>query len=371
MGLERDGDPIADRGDDVGPEREVGDELPVHHVPLDEVDARLLERDDLVAESGEVGGEHGRGDQDRQGHRARRYRLVSGSVIVRPIVTMPAVATIDSDPTASPLAARRSPGTRTAGSCSSAARCRARWSSPRSRTRSGTGPGRHARRPRRGVARPGRAALRVAPVPAAVAADGSTSPRGPAARPRSTIVDDALRRTRRPRRRRRRRSGASGRPSRLPHDGPGRGRRRTAAPDSAPSSPTTSSPRRVPRSPTRRCSRSSPDSRSTPASSRRCATRSRPARSAPDGTGHAATVRGLPEHVPDRRRRRDARGRRRASSPGVARLVLPVRAAGRRAARRRGAAGGAGARGRRPSSSTPTPASGCSRPAPTAPRRRT
>ena len=69
VGLERDGDEVARRGDDVGAERQVGDELAVHHVPLDEVDAGLLQGDDLLTEAGEVGRQHRRGDLDRTGHR--------------------------------------------------------------------------------------------------------------------------------------------------------------------------------------------------------------------------------------------------------------------------------------------------------------
>ena len=60
VGLERQGHSLAHGGDDVGPERQVGDELAVHHVPLHEVDAGLLESDDLVAEPGEVGRQHRR-----------------------------------------------------------------------------------------------------------------------------------------------------------------------------------------------------------------------------------------------------------------------------------------------------------------------
>ncbi len=41
-------------GDHVGPEREVRDELAVHHVPLDPVDAGVFERLALLAELGEV-----------------------------------------------------------------------------------------------------------------------------------------------------------------------------------------------------------------------------------------------------------------------------------------------------------------------------
>ena len=62
--LERHGDEVAGGSDDVGPEGQVGDEDAVHHVPLDAVDAGLLEGLALVAQPGEVGGEHGRGDVD-------------------------------------------------------------------------------------------------------------------------------------------------------------------------------------------------------------------------------------------------------------------------------------------------------------------
>ena len=84
MGLERHRHPLAHRGDDVGAEREVGDELTVHHVPLDEVDTGLLEGDDLVAEAGEVGGQHRRDDLDRSGHRGGN---VPGRSI-RPVTTL-------------------------------------------------------------------------------------------------------------------------------------------------------------------------------------------------------------------------------------------------------------------------------------------
>ena len=72
VGFEREGDPVPHGRDHVRPERDVGDELAVHHVPLDEVDAGLLEGDDLVAETGEVGRQHGRGDLDRQRHGTER-----------------------------------------------------------------------------------------------------------------------------------------------------------------------------------------------------------------------------------------------------------------------------------------------------------
>ena len=54
--------------DHVGTERQVGDELAVHHVPLDAVGAGRLERRDLVAEPREVGREHRRDDLDRARH---------------------------------------------------------------------------------------------------------------------------------------------------------------------------------------------------------------------------------------------------------------------------------------------------------------
>jgi hypothetical protein len=63
---------VACRGDDVGAEGQVGDELAVHHVKLDEVHARFLQRRDLLAEAGEVGRQHGRCDLDRASHPGRR-----------------------------------------------------------------------------------------------------------------------------------------------------------------------------------------------------------------------------------------------------------------------------------------------------------
>ena len=74
-----------------------------------------------------------------------------------------------------------------------------------------------------------------------------------------------------------------------------------------------------------------------------------------------------PAGGPARRRRRHPRGRRRASAPGVDRLVLPVRTAGGRPPRRRRAPRRSGAATRRPWSSTPMPESGCSPPAPQRP----
>ena len=68
-------------GDDVGPEGEVGHEAAVHHVPLDAVDARLLQGAALLAQPGEVGREHGRDDRDRPGRRATPQRYPSARSI--------------------------------------------------------------------------------------------------------------------------------------------------------------------------------------------------------------------------------------------------------------------------------------------------
>src|SRR3954468_9672464 len=64
VGLERHADVGATGGDDVGAEGEVGHEAPVHHVPLDAVDAGGLEGGDPLAELWEVGGQHAGGDLD-------------------------------------------------------------------------------------------------------------------------------------------------------------------------------------------------------------------------------------------------------------------------------------------------------------------
>lgn len=65
MRLEPEPDQRAARGDDVGSERQVGHEPPVHHIPLDPVDPRLLQCLALVAETGEVGGQYRGHDPDR------------------------------------------------------------------------------------------------------------------------------------------------------------------------------------------------------------------------------------------------------------------------------------------------------------------
>ena len=46
---------------------DVGDEMAVHHVDVDPVGAGLVDRADLLAEPGEVGGQDRRGNQ-RSGH---------------------------------------------------------------------------------------------------------------------------------------------------------------------------------------------------------------------------------------------------------------------------------------------------------------
>ncbi len=62
---------LAGRRDHIGAECEVRDELAVHHVPLDQIDASRLELGDLVAELGEIGGQDGRSDLDGTTHRER------------------------------------------------------------------------------------------------------------------------------------------------------------------------------------------------------------------------------------------------------------------------------------------------------------
>ena len=70
MCLERQRAVLARRSDDVGTERQVRYELPVHHVPLDPVDAGGLERRDLLTQLGEVGRQDTRGDFDRSRHQS-------------------------------------------------------------------------------------------------------------------------------------------------------------------------------------------------------------------------------------------------------------------------------------------------------------
>ena len=71
VGLERQRGVLAGRGDHVGAEGEVGHELAVHHVPLDPVDSGGFQGGDLLAQLGEVGGQHARGDLDWSRHHCR------------------------------------------------------------------------------------------------------------------------------------------------------------------------------------------------------------------------------------------------------------------------------------------------------------
>jgi hypothetical protein len=58
----------ADRLQDVGPEGDVGHEMPVHHVAMDPVAAGGVDPLDLGAQRGEVGGEDRGRDADGAGH---------------------------------------------------------------------------------------------------------------------------------------------------------------------------------------------------------------------------------------------------------------------------------------------------------------
>ena len=60
----------AGSGNDIGPERQVWYEAPIHHIPLDEVDSGRFKGCDLLAESSEVGWQHGRSDLNRSSHDA-------------------------------------------------------------------------------------------------------------------------------------------------------------------------------------------------------------------------------------------------------------------------------------------------------------
>lgn len=55
-------------GDHVGSKGEIRHELPVHDVPLEVIDTGLVERFDLLTETGEVARQDRRNDLDRQGH---------------------------------------------------------------------------------------------------------------------------------------------------------------------------------------------------------------------------------------------------------------------------------------------------------------
>jgi len=49
--------------DHGGTDRQVGDEVAVHHIDVDEVRARFVDRSDLLAKAGKIGAENRRGDE--------------------------------------------------------------------------------------------------------------------------------------------------------------------------------------------------------------------------------------------------------------------------------------------------------------------
>ena len=71
-------------GDDVGPERQVGHELAVHDVPLDEVDAGLLERRRPPRRGGRSRPAAPTGRSGSGGPSRRRYRLTGAGAHRRP-----------------------------------------------------------------------------------------------------------------------------------------------------------------------------------------------------------------------------------------------------------------------------------------------
>ena len=74
MGLERNGDVGTDGRDQIGAEGEVRHEMTVHHIPLDAIDARLLQSDAGVTQTREVSGQHGGDDRDWARHDIGSYR---------------------------------------------------------------------------------------------------------------------------------------------------------------------------------------------------------------------------------------------------------------------------------------------------------
>ena len=68
MDVERDLRVPSERAEDQGTDRQVGDEVPVHDVEMDEVGPGLLARRDRLVEAPEVRGQEGRGDPDGVGH---------------------------------------------------------------------------------------------------------------------------------------------------------------------------------------------------------------------------------------------------------------------------------------------------------------
>lgn len=65
VSLEGLGGVLTGRGDDIGAKGQVRDELSVHDVPLEEVNAGGVKGFDLGSKFGEVAGQDGWGDQNR------------------------------------------------------------------------------------------------------------------------------------------------------------------------------------------------------------------------------------------------------------------------------------------------------------------
>ena len=68
VGLKRLVGVFAGRGDDVGSKGEVGNELSVHDVPLEEINASGIEGLNFGSELRKIAGQDRGGDHDRQGH---------------------------------------------------------------------------------------------------------------------------------------------------------------------------------------------------------------------------------------------------------------------------------------------------------------
>ena len=65
----------ADGRDELGPEGQVGHEVPVHDVDVDEVGPGLVGQLDGLGEPREIGGQDGRGDEDHQRLTSREMRF--------------------------------------------------------------------------------------------------------------------------------------------------------------------------------------------------------------------------------------------------------------------------------------------------------
>lgn len=68
VSLERFVGMAAGGGNDVGPEGEIGNELSVHHIPLEKIDASCIQGFDLGTQFGKVAGENRRSYLNREGH---------------------------------------------------------------------------------------------------------------------------------------------------------------------------------------------------------------------------------------------------------------------------------------------------------------